>query len=841
MLLISRIMKNKLAHISIIALLLIGNFSLLFGQQNSEADRIYDRLGYKTSIPKYQEGGEMDQAVLEKIATSYRLNHDTENAELWYAQVIEESQNPLDFFYYAQALQSNGRYERAKEYYLIYDEMLGGDRKDQRGKILAEAIDRMNEFQQHNISVKNEALINTNKLDFSPAYYKDGVVFVSTRAIKNMWEDSKDIWIDDNFMSLFYAKINEQGSLEQTEEFSEQLSTQFHEGPVSFTRNGERIFFTRNHFNKGKRKNNSKGIMKLQIYTATKSDGTWSEAVELPFNTVEFEEAHPSIAADGMTLYFTSDRPGGFGGMDIYKSLFQGGTWSEPINLGETVNTPGNELFPFIQDDGTLYFASNGWGGLGGLDIFQTQLDENLNWAKAKNMGKPFNSPKDDFGLVTNITGTEGFFTSARDKGQGKDDIYSFKKTFTPSAFSSQICVYELESGERIEGVRVELREKRPEDDCDLPQDDLTLQLVESGVDRQYLLQLRERVEACQDDAQFNYTTTETGIFNAPLFPNKEYVAIAKKDGYELAKEVFMTPSDFESAKDFEYCIPLKKMDCMAIEGVVKNKKYDKIIPNAAVTMVNLCSGEEFSVQSDRDGAFYFPCVECGCEFKFKGTKNHFIDGKTDLSTLDDGCIIGGKAEVVLELTPGENPASSQDMLASGNYPSTPYPSSSSSNPSTATFAGTELREGAVIELQNIYYDFDQFYIRDDATDDLDKVVSLMQTYPSMIIELASHTDARGSDKYNERLSDNRARKAVEYIIGKGIDSRRLIARGYGENQLRNGCANFVDCTEEEHQNNRRTEIKIVKFDRSDIGVRYIDNKPEKIDRADKKRKYTWN
>jgi len=152
---------------------------------------------------------------------------------------------------------------------------------------------------------------------------------------------------------------------------------------------------------------------------------------------------------------------------------------------------------------------------------------------------------------------------------------------------------------------------------------------------------------------------------------------------------------------------------------------------------------------------------------------------------------------------------------------------------------GGVLVAGALIELQNIYYDFDQHYIRDDAKDDLNHIVALMREYPGMEIELGSHTDARAPIAYNKALAQRRAEAARQYIVAQGIDNRRIIARGFGESQLRNRCADFVDCSEEEHQYNRRTEVRIIKVG-EDVDVHYKDEGPETIDPADPKRKYIW-
>jgi len=212
------------------------------------------------------------------------------------------------------------------------------------------------------------------------------------------------------------------------------INSEYHEGPVAFNKNFNRIFFTRNDHLKGKLKKNKKGVVKLGIFTAVRNDDTWTEPKSIDFNTTEYEECHPALTADGKYLYFASDREGGQGGMDLYVSEFNAGKWGAPLNLGPNVNTPGNDVFPFVHDDGTLYFASDGWGGLGGLDIFSTKKEKNQQWSSVTNMGQPYNSRKDDFGFVLNVLGTEGYFNSSRNGGKGKDDIYSFKR----NAFSKK-------------------------------------------------------------------------------------------------------------------------------------------------------------------------------------------------------------------------------------------------------------------------------------------------------------------------------------------------------------------------------------------------------------------
>ena len=812
---------------SLICCCLLFSVSLEAQKKSKKADKTYEDFGYKSSIPLYENTDEVNLEDMAKIANSYRLNHDTENAAFWYAQVVEQSTEPQHYFYYAQSLQSNGQYDLAKNYYLKYDSLMGGaEGADQRGKLLAEAIERMNDFHHTDVEIKNESKINTDKLDFSPTYYKDGVIFVTTRPSKSQDADLKDIWIDDNFMSLFYATRNkETGFLENAEEFSLDLNTKYHEGPVCFSKNGERIFFTRNHFNKDKRVDNKDGVMRLQIYTASKEGDDWGTPYELPINTIEYEEAHPAISPDGRKLYFSSDRAGGKGGMDLYVSEFKGGKWNEPKNLGDKINTPGNEVFPFVHDDGTMYFASDGWGGLGGLDIFsttETAAEEGSQWSRPFNIGTPFNSKKDDFGYVLNMLKTEGYLTSARANGNGQDDIYSFRMSpdATPKPKKKMdakltICAYEMGTETQLDDVQFKIIEKNRDNTTASMDQNMAMLLEQTEKKNEYVLKFKNAENSAEEAVTSLHNTDGKGEFNTTFRIDKMYSLVATKNGYQIAEEDF-DGQQLEGMDEYRFCVPLKKMDCMSLSGVVRNKKYGNLIPRATVTMTSLCTGDDIVVMADADGAFDFPCIPCECDFVLKGEKNNLKSGASKENTMGNNCQLGTTISTEILLTPDNEKLE-------------------------ALFEGTKIEVGAVIELKNIYYDFDQYYIRDDAKDDLDNIVRLMHQYPSMVIELSSHTDARATDKYNEKLSQNRANAAVDYIISRGIARERLVPMGYGERALRNRCANFVDCTEEEHQNNRRTEVKVLRFDQKDIKVKEIDNAPETIDPANPKRKFRWN
>ena len=322
-----------------------------------------------------------------------------------------------------------------------------------------------------NIEVENMGIVNSNKLDFSPTFYKDGIVFVSNRKRPKSAKkitDEKDEWLGDNFMSLYYAPQTSEG-FDMPMEFSVNITTRYHEGPVSFSKDGTRIFFTRNNYEDGEKKTNRKGDTLLKIYSALKNGNDWTSITELPFNVEDYDQCHPALSADGRTLIFSSNREGGYGGMDLYKSEFLNGQWSAPANLGPHINTTKNEVFPYVHETGKLYFASNGHGGYGGLDVYAAKR-MNSTWGAPTNIGSPINTLDDDFGYVVDATGKSGFFSSARKGGLGKDDVYKFtihppkvapapEEEFTEKGVRKIIAgtISDGVSGKRLEKARVSL------------------------------------------------------------------------------------------------------------------------------------------------------------------------------------------------------------------------------------------------------------------------------------------------------------------------------------------------------------------------------------------------
>jgi WD40-like Beta Propeller Repeat len=277
---------------------------------------------------------------------------------------------------------------------------------------------------QNDISIRNEAEINTAFQEYSPAFFKNGLVFIGSNPAVD--KDKKtDEETGKKATSFFLAVREQDGSLKKVIPFAEELTTKFYDGPLSFNTDGSVVYFTRNNLRRGKPVKSKDGSVKLKIYSATKTQAGWANITELPLNLSEYDCAHPSISPDGKRLYFSSNRPDGFGGMDLYVCTFLNGTWSIPVNCGPKINTAKNEIFPFIHADGTLFFSSNGREGLGNLDIFYT-MKTDTGWLIPKALPEPVNSASDDFGLIVSPDKQSGYFSSNRASGKGDDDVYSF-------------------------------------------------------------------------------------------------------------------------------------------------------------------------------------------------------------------------------------------------------------------------------------------------------------------------------------------------------------------------------------------------------------------------------
>ncbi len=637
------------------------------------------------------------------------------------------------------------------------------------------------------VFINNETTINTDKLDYSPAFHEDGIVFISSK-ISNKRYKVKDKRIGKNVMSIFSSTREESGLLQAPVPFAKELLSTVHEGPVTFDRTGEHIYFTRNNIKNGKRKKAKDGIVKLKIYTAETAGDRWMNIEELPFNDDQSNTAHPAISVEGDIIYFSSDREGSLGKMDIWMSKRAGDSWGPPVNLGPEVNSEGDDIFPFIHADGSLFFASNGHAGFGGLDMFFVNPNGER-WTKPTNMGAPFNSENDDFGYIIDRDKKNGYFSSDRPGGVGQDDIYSFYVSGGLDDLYSEvkpkvvknytIIVSDQVSGEMIEGSTITFTNL----------DNLSFaQALSGGVDLQQQLSEKDKellVRVPLDADSKTGMTDNWGKFPVDLATGN-YVFIVEQEGYKPRQVVIDTEQEAS-----EIFVSLEKPSAADLAGANGNNATGSGVPAPMYDV----SGNP--LKFDSNGNPILP----------SGSTVYDADGNPVGNVGPDNQIYDNDGNLV---------------NTSAFVDNTSVVTNVTSGPSSTSFPST-IKEGTVFQLPNIYYNFNDASIRPDAKIDLDALADFLVQYPDIEIELSSHTDSRGGTRYNKKLSQKRAESSVDYLINRGLSASRMTAVGYGESQLRNHCSDGKDCSEDEHQYNRRTEVKITRMSQ-EINIQFVNS-----------------
>jgi len=633
--------------------------SLSFSQKLTTklADKSFEEFAYIEAISLYEYAYEKDTTdnyLIKRLAESNRNVGNTEAVESWLKKLIDRhTEQPEDIFNYSQALKSNGKYLLAEQWLKEYSDLRPEDGRVNMQVSLLEYIKFLMR-DSTNYEIMNTA-INTIGSDMGPTFYKDKLIFSSTSI--GTKASATYNWNELPYLKMHSAKIGPYGDLNSVESFAPKLKTAYHDGPVSIDSKKDIIYFTRNNLVKGKTSKSRDGVVNLKIFLGKLEEDEWKMSGSFRFNSDQYSVGHPSIDKEGTVLYFASDMPGGYGKSDIYFSVLSNGIWSKPFNLGPKINTEGNEFFPFISNDGVIYFASDGHGGLGALDIYFSVPEQGI-FNSIENMGYPVNSSKDDFGLALDSTGVKGYFTSNRSGGKGDDDLYFMK------------------------------------------------------------------------------------IKRIPVI----------------------------------------------IRGVIKDRESKDVLSDATVSVIN-GAGNTIATSITRiDGQFEFE-VNKGQQYVLNVTKEFYSENEIIVGTATLRPNDVAFSEIFLE----------QKLEADDNSPA----------PKSIEEEDGEALQ--VVELEYVNYELDKSDIKPDVAATLDRLIALLKEFPDLEIRIESHTDSRGSDDYNMLLSKKRARAAFDYVVSKGIDPKRLLYRGFGETKLLNNCTNGVDCTEEQHEVNRRSIVKVVR------------------------------
>ncbi len=658
----------------------IFSFSVLLGlggcnSAYKNAIKSFEKAEYQKAITQFEQlRKDGNNATIDAyIAESYRLSNRIGEAEKYYQTALQANNNDEKIkFYYAQSLKSNGKIQEAQAQFKQY--LQNGTNQDftKRAKAEIQNSDKIKEIQDTKTPYIVEACqnLNTEADEFAPSFHKGKLLFSSTR---------KEVVYEGSGGRTAGIYSTDEKNIDQTSPSVEVFSSNLYlstanEASPTFAPDGSYVVFARSSSGKKGESN------EVDLYIARRVGNDWSEPEILPYplninknladaGNQELKGSQenvwtscPFIRGDGKRLYFASNRKGGYGGVDIWIADIAGGRFNNIRNAGKDINTAGDELFPYVSDEGVLYFSSNGHAGLGGLDIMEAIIDKGS--IKIKNMGVPLNSPQDDFGFMGK-TDTTGYFSSNRAGGKGGDDIYKWSEK----------------------------------------------------IDRQKRVNYFLGIEVVSIDPT-DKTKKETPLANAKV---EHFLGnIAKKD---------------------------EKLQTLTTDA------QGKIAPFP----IKLQSNYVFNANGGED----------------------FFHKEEEFSTF-------GKA----------------------------IPHELLTKPVTDTTFYTKIILEKIVITDTVAYqleinfDFNKANIRPESAIELDKFVNFLKENPQIAIELGSHTDAVGSDRDNQALSQRRADSTVAYLVKSGIEASRMTAVGYGEKKLKIN-------TQQAEIRNRRTEFKVTRIIRN--------------------------
>jgi len=677
--------------------------------------------------------------------------------------------------------------------------------------------------------------------EFCPVIFNNQIIFTSNQETELLINNGNKS--NTGAFNIYKIDIDPENWDAQPEVFSQSLLTPFNDGPVSFNPDGKLIVYSRNVDTKTTNKNIFDLKNTLGLYFAELDEGEWINPVEFKYNSKEYSITTPCFSADGNYLYFGSDMPGGYGGTDLYRSRFINGEWTEPENLGEKINTKGNEVYPYIAKNGDLFFASDGHGGLGKKDIFLSRFS-GLDWITPVQLDPPINSKEDDFGLVTDGEFSKGFFSSARGR---TDDIYQFS-TLIPQLFDcdtvleNQYCyefwddlypgmnslpvIYEWEfsDGVRLKGLRVE--------HC-LPGAGkywANLNIIDNSTSNTFFTQTSMEFEL-EEHVQPYITCDDAGIVESDM----EFSGLESYLPGFITEEYIWDFGDgnFNSGQDITH--HFNKSGVYAVKMGVKgytegndNKELRCVIKpvtilpdNQALAMylsgmdLKLVTGSENMNRDSSEVIQDFSVFEVNPEEEVFRVEVLSSDAKI---MLDDSLFnpLRDKYDIkefyfsgdsLYSYTVGEfnSLLSTYDIYAD-------VVDKGFTSAMVKTYVLAELPTEVVAkinrdfaELADANFEFNQSEVSENTYPMLDKVVNIMNENPDLVMEIAAHTDNVGSFEFNMELSQKRAQSIVDYMISKGIDKIRLFGKGYGESRPISS-----NNTEDGRMENRRVEFMIL-------------------------------
>ena len=732
-------MKKYIFNLALFLLVVCFGSHAQISRELLIADYLYNHYAFNEAIEHYEKitNDVNDPATLGKLGDCYRLTKNLERAADWYKEAYQKPGCPNYVkLHYAQTLMTLGRYQEALPLFIDYQEH---SKPEKRIANMIASCEKNGEVGQ---AIPNGTIIiqkfNTDGMEFGPAIRKGQLVF-TTDTVLSGTADKTDKWTGNSFFQMYKVDCEENGTCDhEIEKISKKVNTKYHDGPCSFTKDGGTMYFTRtNHttqlFNSGPVADPN-DVVHLQIMVANGYDSIkqdYKKVKRFHYNSHSHSTAHPAIDETGNWLVFTTDIPGGEGGTDLYMTFRdEKGKWSKPKNLGKTINTEGDELFPYISGDSMLYFTSNGHIGLGGLDVYKAKWDKTTEtFSEPVNLGKPVNSSYDDMSFVIQDF-QNAFFASNRPSDKKGDNIYSFHK----AKINLSLKVIDAITGEPISSSSADLK---------------------------------------SEDDDRHFVSDNNGTIKTQLFPNNTYTANINKPGYDPGS-VIISSVNTGGITQIEKVVKLNPITQVKYHVVILDEKTKQPIETPQLVFIENETMKIDTIDLQTGQVFYSPLM-LNKTYNVYGIKQNFYGNERLVSTK--------------KIKPG--------IAVTVIYD---------------TIYMTQLTVGGIYKIDNIYYDYNKATIRDDAKPSLERLLDVLNKYPNMRIQLNSHTDCRGSDVYNYKLSNSRAHSVMLYLKEKGISENRLKYKGFGETVPVNNCK-CESCTEEQHQGNRRTEFQIMSLE----------------------------
>jgi outer membrane protein OmpA-like peptidoglycan-associated protein len=817
-----------------------------------KGDDAFYKFDYKEALFFYEtayDANPKDPDVTRRIAKTYHRMGQAAIAAEWYQKTLEQdASNAEDLLAYAEILKMLQQYDEAIHWYDMYYKMRPHDSRAQshlRDKqYYRDLFADTSKYNMKSLAINNELPV----LGIS--------TFDSERflvcAIQMDNEKGKQTMEGLPYLDVYQCELNDNEELINAVALDKHVNSKYHDGPAQYSFIDQTLYVTRNNM-RGKRLVTDKsGLAIAKIYAIQYKNGKWSSAEDLSINSNDFTNMHPSISKDGKTMYFVSNRPGGAGGTDIYMTTKEGNNWSDPVNLGSKINTAGNEQFPYISSEGYLYFASNGHAGLGGLDMFMSEQISG-EWQFPINLGAPVNTNFDDFSLIYDKELNQGFFCSNR-SGNANDDLFFYKRVsvermMVAGTIKSNIPNLSF-AGERVQINKVNKKLKtfvvldefgRFEINAE-PGDTIEVTMMNAEYFDQDQIVYQHIVEAPIVDPFVYLGETEPKLLKIPTHEGRlgKYAGQGLAPSTALLDTSIVKPEDSTSSPwDAKEKEKLQQVTDQLAEGAGTVGDGQNTL-KAKGTGAGLDADDaQIALQRAAFDAKIKEADQMLAAKKYEEARNAYVSAtaidlkseyaKNQIAKIDailnkiaadkqayDAAVLSGdqaaqdnkwdeaikQYKKALSLQPDENYAKAQLKKAEEGLKATKAKSIFDDATAAIDLEG--------MDINNVIFDYNKALINADAEANLKKILQLMKENPSMKLMIKAHCDSRGSISYNQSLSMSRAMAVQGWFMQRGIKRDRLYAEWFGEQRPLNGCLDDVPCEEDQHEINRRAEMKLV-------------------------------